>query len=30
MKPLKLVMEGFGSYLKRTEIDFTEFNSSLF
>lgn len=25
MKPIKLIMEGFGSYIKRTEIDFTVF-----
>lgn len=25
MKPIKLIMEGFGSYIKRTEIDFTIF-----
>ncbi|MCQ4021856.1 MULTISPECIES: AAA family ATPase [unclassified Ruminococcus] len=28
MKPLKLVMEGFGSYIKRTEIDFTAFGDN--
>lgn len=25
MKPIKLIMEGFGSYIKKTEIDFTAF-----
>lgn len=31
MKPIKLILEGFGSYIKRTEIDFTIFpNNALF
>lgn len=28
MKPIKLIMEGFGSYIKRTEIDFTAFGDN--
>ncbi|MGN1112393.1 MAG: AAA family ATPase, partial [Acutalibacteraceae bacterium] len=28
MKPVKLIMEGFGSYIKRTEIDFTAFGDN--
>lgn len=28
MKPVRLVMQAFGSYLERTEIDFTKFYSS--
>ena len=28
MRPLKLIMEGFGSYLSKTEIDFTLFGKN--